>query len=322
MPISLYYGSEEYLLHQALSTLRQAVINPGLGALGHRVLREPGFPEILEALGAVYFNLGGQTLIEVHEFAPLYKAVSDAGDEKQLAEFMALLESLEDSKHVLFYSSKVNRSVKFAKWLTTHKTLTVTIREFKEFPFYKQEDAAHCLVQECQRKGIAIEPKAALLMVEQQGVLLRPLMTEAEKLSVYTAGRPITVNDVLALSNHPENTFQMLGDWLHSRNREHIFQILDELLLRQHPLQLFALIQSWLGGQFQLRYWQELGYSQTRMAELSQKHPFKIKTDLQEFAATPFSRINTLRQKAVELEWQAKTGALESRLAIEMLFAS
>jgi DNA polymerase-3 subunit delta len=321
MTISLYYGDEEYLLQQEVKRLRESVINPQMGSLGHKILENPSVGEVLEAVGAVYFNLGGKTLIEIHDFGFLNKAATGS-DEKQLAELMELLENHDEGKHILFLSAKINRTIKFAKWLSNHKKLNPDIKECKTLAFYQTDEAIQRVMQESRRRGIQIEPKAAALLVEHQGVSLLPLMTEVEKLSVYAAGRAITVVDVQALSNHNENTFQMLADWVHARNRGEMFHTLEELLLRQHPVQLFALIQSWLGNLFQLRYWQQRGYSEAQMAELNRKHPYKIKKDLQEFARVPFERLETLRAKTLDLEWKTKTGELPAKLALEMLLGS
>ncbi|WP_373532191.1 DNA polymerase III subunit delta [Vampirovibrio sp.] len=321
MTISLYYGDEEYLLRQEVNRLREAVINPQMGSLGHKRLETPSIGEVLEAIGSICFNMGGKTLIEIQDFPFLSKAASGA-DEKQLAELMALLENHDEHKHILFVSTKINRSIKFPKWLTAHKQLGLDLKECKTLAFYQADEATQRVIMEAKRRGIQIEPKAAALLVEHQGVSLLPLMTEVEKLSVYAANRTITAQDVAILSNHNENTFHMLADWLQGRNRAEVFHTLDELLLRQHPVQLFGLAQSWLGNIFQLRYWQQKGISEAQMAEMTKKHPFKIKKDLQEFGKVPFARLEKLRGQLLTLEYQSKTGELNAKIALEMLMGS
>ncbi len=322
MTVSLYYGDEEYLLQQEVKRLRESVINPQMGSLGHKLLESPSIGEVLEAVGAVCFNLGGKTLVEIQNFPFLNKAASASADEKQIADLMELLENHDETKHILFVSAKINRSIKFPKWLTANKKLALDLRECKTLAFWQADEAIQRLIQESKRRGIQIEPKAAALLVEHQGVSLLPLMTEIEKLSVYAAGRAITAADVATLSNHNENTFHMLADWLHNRNRAEVFHTLDELLLRQYPIQLFALTQSWLGNIFQLRYWQQRGLSEAQMAEMTKKHPFKVKKDLQEFGRVPFERLEKLRAKTLEMEWKAKTGELNAKLAFELLMGS
>jgi DNA polymerase-3 subunit delta len=321
MTVSLYYGDEDYLLRQAVKRLRASVVNPDLGGLGHKVLEHPGLADVLEAVGAICFNLGGKTLIEVWDFPFLNKAASGNADEKGLEELMALLANPDPGKHILFVAEKVNRTVKFGKWLASGKGAAVDVVECKALAFWQTDEAVQRLIRESAARGVRIEPKAALRLVEDQGVQLRVLMNEAEKLSVYAADRPISAADVALLSNHNENTFRMLGDWLHNRNRTAIFQTLDELLLRQHPVQLFALAQSWLGNLFRLRYWRQRGLSEKDIAERTKKHPFKIKKDLEEYGRVPMERLDRLRARLLDLEWKAKTGGLPPRIALEILLA-
>jgi DNA polymerase III delta subunit len=322
MSISVHYGDEDYLLQQSVVQLREAVINPAAASLGHKRLQAPKIGEVLEAIGAVYFNLGGKTLIEIHDFSFLHKAATASSDEKALAELMDLLETLDDSKHVAFIGEKVNRTVKFPKWLLSGRSLKVTVHEFKIPAFWQTDEAIRLLMQECKRRNLAIEPKAAMALIDHLGVSMRPLLNEIEKLATYAGARPINSADVALLSAHDENTFRMLADWLHQRQREQVFSTLDELLLRQHPVPIFALTQSWLGNLFRLRYWQRIGLSEKDMADRSKKHPYKIKKDLQEHANVPFERLESLRDKLLDLEWQAKTGGLSARLALEMLMAA
>jgi DNA polymerase III subunit delta len=322
MSISVHFGDEEYLLQQSVVQLRQKLVDPGMGSLGHKQIENPSVEEVLEAIGAVYFNLGGKTLIEIHNFAFLHKAASAPSDERAIQELMQLLESVDENKHVAFISEKVNRTIKFPKWLLSNKKVQAEINEFKALNFWQTDDAIRLLMQECKHRNLQIEPKAAMALVDHLGTSMRPLLTEVEKLSTYAIGRAITVKDVALLCAHDENTFRMLADWLHQRNQHEVFGILEEILLRQHPIALFALIQSWLGNLFRLRYWQKNGLMEKDMADRSKKHPFKIKKDLQEFAHVPFERFETLREKAIQLEWQAKSGQLNARLALEILMAS
>ena len=187
--------------------------------------------------------------------------------------------------------------------------------------FWQTDEAAHRVIQESAIRGIRIDTAAAMRLVDDQGVSLRALMNEVEKLSVYAAERAVTVADVTRLSNHNENTFRMLTDWLHGRNRAAVLYTLDELLLRQHPVQLFALAQSWLGNLFRLRSWRQQGVSEKEIAERLKKHPYKIKKDLEEHGRVPMERLESLRVRLLDLEWKAKTGGLPPRLALEILLA-
>ncbi len=320
MPISLYTGEESYLLSQAYRQLRQQLVDPNLGNLSHRVLQDPAIYEVLEAVNAVFFNLGGTTLIEIHEFEFLNKAASEPADEKQLEGLKTALEELDASKHVLFVSKKINRRIKFPKWLASQKF--VEVREFQPLAWWKTDEAASLIMQEAKRQGTTLSPQAANALVEHFGVDLQILVNEVQKLSVYAAGRTITPQDVAALSNHDENTFEMLAEWVKGGQRAQVFKVLQELLLRQHPVALFALAETYVNNLFQLRYWQLLGYSQGQIAERTKKKPYAIQRSLEEFGRVPMERLQVLKEKTVELEWCAKSGQIDSRLALEMLLGT
>lgn len=319
MPLYLFYGDEAYLLNRELKKLREQIVNPAMAALSHKVLEDPSIGEVMEAVGTVSFNLGGDTLIEIQNFPPLEKAASDT-DKKMLEELKGILESVEPTKHVLFVNRKVDRKVSFPKWLSGYKGCTT--RDFKKLEPWKTDDAAQLVVQDAKRQGIEIAVSAATMLAENMGTDLQPLMTEVEKLSVYTAGRAITVQDVSVMSNHNENTFQMLADWVCNRKRADVFKTLDELLLREHPVRLFSLVHTYLNNAYRLKLWQQLGVPQAEMAERTKKHPYKIKMDLQEFAPIPLPRLSELKEKAVDLEWKLKTGQLQAQLALEMLIGA
>src|SRR5690606_23915468 len=105
---------------------------------------------------------------------------------------------------------------------------------------------------------------------------------------------------VMLLSNHNENTFQMLKDWIRNRNRAKVYQTLEELLLHQHPVPLFSVTQSYVSNIFQLRHWQKLGVSQGEMAQMTGKKPFSVKKTLEEFADVPLERLEKLKRSALE----------------------
>lgn len=320
MPVYCYYGEEGYLLNREVRALRDRVVNPQMAALSHKVFKAPAIYQVVEAVGAVSFSLGGDTLLEIRDFPFLEKAASEDSEKAQLEQLKEALESVEPSKHVLFINGRIDRKVKFPKWLASQKSFTV--REFKTFNFWETDKAAQMLSDLARNQGTQIEPAAAMKLVETMGVALQPLMNEIEKLALYAQDRPITVGDVGRLSNHNENTFAMLSDWINRRNRSQIFETLDELLLRQHPVALYGLTQTYLNNIFRLRFLRQLGYSEAEIAGRLKKHPFKVKKDLEEFRQVPFSRLVRLREKALELEWKCKTGQLSDRLSYEILMGA
>jgi DNA polymerase-3 subunit delta len=320
VPLYLFYGDESYLLLREIRQLRQRVVTNDLAQLSHKTLKNPSLAQVIEAVGAVSFNFGGETLIEIHDFAYLSKAAGGKGDEAALEDLKGILDTLEPAKHVMFASQKLDRKIKFPKWLAGHKE--IVSRECKKLNFWQTDEAVQFLMAEARQRQMSLEPPAAAKLVEMMGVELQALVNELEKLSIYADGRNITVADVLTLSNHPENTFDMLAHWVHGRNRQEVYRILEELLLRQHPVQLFALTQTYINNVFQLRYLQGQGLPESEIAARAKKHPFRVKQDLKEFGRVPFERLMKLKQTTLDLEWKFKTGQIGDRLAFELLMGA
>ncbi len=326
MTVYCYSGDEAFLLEASIKKLRAELVDPTAMAWAYQCLKKPDIGTLLETLGTVSFNLGGTPLLEVQDFPPLSSAVSDTTGQKQLASLQELLGDLmaqppeATTKHVLFTQAKLDKKVKFAKWLTGQKA--VVSQAFKKFNFWETDKAIDALVELSRNQQIDLQPNAAHLLVEQYGVALQPLMNEVSKLAIFTSGQPITVAVVAKLSNHHENTFDMLAQWIQGKDKGAVYEVLSEVLLTQHPVQLFSVAQSYLDQAFKLRYYKKLGWSEQLIADTLKKHPYKIKKDLETFRLVSFERFKQLKEKILTLEWQAKTGQLNDRLALEVLMGA
>lgn len=316
--ITLLIGEETYLREQAILVIRRECIPEGMQALCHHVLRKPGITQCMDAIGQTMMVLAGTPLIEIHDFAPLSKTVKES-DKKLLESLKNTLAELPDDRQVVFVADKLNGKFAFPKWLA--KQPFVTKQEFKLFAFYETEKAVAQLMLTAKKAGYPLEPAAAQLLVESYGVALGPLMNEVAKLSVYAAQRAITRADVMTLSNHSENAFQMLEYWINQQHRVEALAMLHEILQKDNPMRLLALINSQLDYLFQLCDMCHRGASTDKAAERLKKHPYKVKMDWQAYRAVPVTRLKALWESALQAEWQVKSGVLSDRISLEALLA-
>ncbi len=323
MTVYVFYGDDDFLRGQALKKLRETHINPAFAALSHRQISSPAVHELLEAIQSGSLALGGDTLLEVHQCSLLHESPKTTGDEawmETLKESLCQVSVQENpAKHLVFVNDKLDRKYKFPKWLTGQPF--VCVQEFATLPFWKQEEMAHWLVQTGKSQGITISMDAAALLVDITGMDRRLLMSELEKLFVFTSGKAVSPEDVMLLANHPENVFEMLGLWLQRRTPLHVFDVLENLLLKKYPIELMALIQSHLSQMFRIKLWHSLGYSDADIAAQTQKKPFKIQKDRESLYNVPVARLKHLKEEAIRLEIQCKQGAMDAKLALEMLLA-
>ena len=320
MGLTLLCGDETYRLETELARLRTAWVDPAMAAMSHQVLHKPSVSELMESLGTVTFALGGEPVLEVHDFH-LFHTTANESEKKQLDSLQALTTDAAQQKQVLFVSPKMDRKLKWTKWLIKQEGLTLS--EYKTLPFYKEEDAAQQLVSVAQQDaGIQLHPQAAQQLVNTYGTALQPLMNEVRKLALYEPNQPISPHTVETLCDQSQNLFKLLDDWVLCRDKAKSLSDLQELLLRQHPIQLFGMVQRFLRTLYQLKAGEALRKSPDQLASELNKHPYKIKMDLQLYRPVSFQRVKSLQQQAVTLEYQSKTGQLNDQLALEMLLSA
>lgn len=320
MPVYVYYGEETYRREQTLAALRAQTVPPDMAALCHSVCLAPSLADALEAVGRRTLALGGQTLVELHNFWPLSEATDDASDLARLASLRELLADLPPSRHVVFVGSKFDRKIKFPKWLAAQPF--VELQAFEVLPFWKTDEAAQQLMAVCQVQGIQVQADAAQRLVAGYGTALAGLMREVEKLYVYAGGGPVTLAAVETLSGHEDNLFALLDLWVLEQNRPRLFAMLEEILLRQHPLQVLRLAQSQVFEWVALRLGALRGATETDMAARLKKHPFKVKKTLEMLRPVAMDRLLALQRLALEMEWRLKTGHMGEETALEVLFAA
>ncbi|MEM0951100.1 MAG: DNA polymerase III subunit delta [Cyanobacteria bacterium P01_H01_bin.74] len=326
MPVHLYCGDDSFLLQRALKKLRHATLNPALGNLGanlgHKVLQSPSVQDALEAINGVYLSLASTTLIEIHHFPYLNKAAAGQSEQKQLDQLMDSIVHVDDSKCLVFVESKINKTVKFGKWLFKQVDAQHNVQIFNTLNFWQTSEALERVLKICQEEAIAVEPKAVSLLVERYGVATHQILNELKKLSIYEGNQKITASTVEQFVGGYDNFFTMLTQWGLQQKRAENIAALNELLLTMHPVQLLAMSQAWLLHLFQVTYWHERGISADESAKRLKKHPYKVKKDVALGQRITLPRLFKMRAALVEQEHQVKSGKLDGRLALEILMCS
>lgn len=318
----VFYGADDFQLERALKRLRAEVVDPNFGALGHKVLQNPGLPDINEALASMSFALGGRTLIEFHQPTCLFNAVKDNAQQTMLDEIKSLIENPASQTLFVWVSSKLDARIGFPKWLLAQKSL-VQATKFEPYKFWQLDDVKRFLWNEAQRDGIQIEDNAISELVDSWGADLRLLSNEMEKLSIYAGNRAVTVSDVRALSHHHETLFLMLDHWIQGRLSSSDIEALQITLLAQHPVAIFALTQSYVNNMFRpLWYTQKYRMSPDEIAKKTGQKPFSVKKNLEQLRGVSLTRLLRLKRLLVDYDWKMKTGQLNGQLALELLLAA
>jgi DNA polymerase III subunit delta len=319
MPVYVFTGEEHYRLHQAVKHLQHQVVNPDMAALSYQHLQHPSWMDVTEAVGAVTFALGGDTMLAIESFNGLLKPTADATEDHLADQLKTLLAEVAPTRHVAFIAPKLDKKIRFPKWLCAQAW--VKVADFKAIPSYKPDEAASVLLQEAKRLGLPLDRDAALLLIDGMGTDLQTLVNEVEKLFVYTNGHPITTTAVKAISTHNGNTFAMLDLWVAGKQPQTVLLILQEILLNESPLRLFGLIQTYVTTRLAFKLWQQLGLSPSAMIARSKQHPFIAEKTMVACKQLGLERLKTLKTACTTLEFKLKSGQITDQLALERLLA-
>lgn len=320
MPLHLITGDETYRIERAIRLLRDRYLDPAFASLCHTVVRQPNLPTLLEVLGAQSLALGGTPVLEIHGLPWLTEAPQSTTEEKQLEALKTVLPDAMANKVILVVAEKLDKRLKFAKWLTS-SVADLQWQTYEIPPFWKSDEMVQTLqTVAAQDEGIQLHPEAAALLVESLGHALLPLMSEVRKLACLSGGQPITTNHVRALSPLHEGAFALLEHWvLNQGSPAQRLADLNQLLLGDHPLRLLALLQGYLQGLLQLYYGQRLKLPAEELASRTQKKPFRVKKELDLLRRIQPQRLLSLQALVRQQEYYWKTGQLDGTLALEVM---
>lgn len=234
--IYVYYGEDDFSTAEALQHLVEAI--------GTDDLRESNLTQMtaseftIERFGSsamVVPFLADRRLV-------IIRGLLGAGEEQRTGrrgrrpanekppggDIVPLLEQLPVTTDVVFIEGRIGGSNPVLRSIRELGPERVTI---KEFPALRRDSLANWVRQRVREKGAAIESAAVAELVEAVGDNLWAMDSEIEKLSIYSTGRPITAEDVVAMvsTNREANVFDLV-DAIMARRPNVALRAMDNLL--------------------------------------------------------------------------------------------
>lgn len=319
MTLYVLHGADEYRKERHLKALRKDLVSAEFGALMHQVLESPTLSQVSETINTSFFALGGLPVVEIHEFSLLHKSSEE--DKKSLPSLIESIEAHASQKHLIFVSTKFDRKLKLPKWLSTFSEGQCL--HFEVLPFYKQDEIAQLLMEECQLLGIRIQKAAALRLVEFLGSELRPLINECEKLHAFVNAQVIELPHVESFSVLDAKAFDIVDAWLQEQLTPRSVHDLNALLITENPLRFMALLLNRVEYFYRLKLGLAKGLSVDAIAQQEGKKSYPVQKDLQKMRPISLERLAQRKRQLLHTEYQVKSGHYsQPKLALEeLLFA-
>ena len=323
MPTYLYWGEEEFNLDNAVKGLRSKVLDENWASINHKKLIEPEIPELIETLQTLPMMFGN-LLVEVSAsnlFLRGNKKVSSSDD--QMKKLFTVLENLNDRVHLLFVcpipresGKKVDGTLKLTKTLQK----IGKVEEFPAYKFYEDYKLIDWIIKQASSKSLKISKDSAAILLANLGTDLRKIDNELEK--IRTTIHPkvqITTKDLEEMVSTSENIFKLADLWIKSDKTQAIKE-LHKLFEKNHSLKILATLQTMSRKWLKIKILSK-NKSSFDVAKLVNSPEFVVKKDIEKLKNISEEKLIELREKAVQAEFNIKTGELSPENALELLIA-
>ncbi len=248
MPILLYWGDDEFALHQAVIELQKNTVDAAWASFNYEKIAGDQPAATIQALNqAMTPPFGsGQRLIWLANTHVISQC-----SESILAELERTLPHLPATTTLLLTSTnKPDGRLKASKFIQK----LAEVREFALIPPWKTAEIGQQVKQLAQKLGVKLTKEAIELLAESIGNNTRQLHTELTKLSLFALDRPapLTATDVSSLVMASTQNSLQLANALRQGDMGSSLSLIHALIQRNEPA---LKIMATLVGQFRTWLW-------------------------------------------------------------------
>jgi DNA polymerase III subunit delta len=248
MQIYLFWGEDDFAIAQAITSLRQTVLDPNWASFNYDKIMADRADAVVEGLDRALtppFGIGSRFVWLANT------TVTQQCPPELLAQLERTLPVIPDTTVLLLTSiKKPDSRLKSTKLLVK----SAQVREFSLIPPWNEKELAQRVREVAGELGVKLTATAIELLASSIGSDTRQLYSELEKLLLFAANRsqPLGPDEVAALVHcHAQNTFQ-LADAIREGNTDRALELLAGLTGRNEPgLRIVA----GLTGKFRIWLW-------------------------------------------------------------------
>jgi DNA polymerase-3 subunit delta len=315
MPISIFWGDNEFLISRAVSQLKQQVLDSAWAAFNFTTY-SPGSDSLWAACNDLRTpSVGnGKRLVYLPNSSWLA-----AMDEPMLSQIQNAIASMPDTNYLLLTAPKLDKRLKAVKyWLST----ATEVKEFSLLAPWDTEAIRQQVIQAAQEIQQLLTPAAVTQLAQAVGNNTRLLYSELEKLRTYSQGRKLALEEVAALVDGSAQSSIDLARAILEGNQNRALALLGQLLNQgEHPLKILAalttLFRQWL---WVLALSSEGITAASAIArQIGINNPSRVYYLRQEVNTVPLSRLQQVMKRLLETEIGLKQQASSYFLTHQIL---
>ena len=317
-PVYLFTGPEEYVKREALESLRQKLLPPGLETLNDATLEGVTAQQITDACETMPM-MCERRIVTVRDWAPLLPAKSK-NEDAETAWMQTWLENPPASCVLVFYMRQEQDGRKKMNGLLKKKAAVVN------FDLLTDAELSRWCARKLKPLGKRIEPAALNTLTYMAGRELTRLDGELDKLAAYLGEErdAITEDDVKAIvsASLEYNVFELLNSLLAGDMKKGQQTVNSLLQGGQTSVGLLAMLTRQLRQLAHMKCALDAGETVQAVQDRLKLHPYAAKQTARQCARLSADWLTGLYERCVEDDYAVKSGRLRDRDALDGLILS
>ena len=317
-PVYLFTGPEEYVKREALESLRQKLLPPGLETLNDATLEGVTAQQITDACETMPM-MCDRRIVTVRDWAPLLPAKSK-NEDAETAWMQKWLENPPASCVLVFYMRQEQDGRKKMSGLLKKKAAVVN------FDLLTDAELSRWCARKLKPLGKKIEPAALNTLTYMAGRELTRLDGELDKLAAYLGEErdAITEDDVKAIvsASLEYNVFELLNSLLAGDMKKGQQTVNSLLQGGQTSVGLLAMLTRQLRQLAHMKCALDAGETVQAVQDRLKLHPYAAKQTARQCARLSADWLTGLYERCVEDDYAVKSGRLRDRDALDGLILS
>jgi len=318
--IYILHGKDLFRKQLKLSQLKSQNLSPGLEAFCYSEFNNPELIDFCSAVKTPGFGMG-KKIILIRDFKFLE---TKAEDESDIELILSTLEGLPENTILIFYSEKINGTIKLVKNLKT-RIKNLSLEEFAQFSPWKSQEAGNWLADYHREQiklgvmnGTVIDRDIASLIADQVGSEDSGKL-HSELMRLISLGKPITRELVMEECRGKHDVFAYARKLAEKDRAGAGFELKKIIDNKELHLGLVALLDTAISKYLKLKLAQQKRLSEADQCKVTGISPKALYHQAQEVKKMQVPHLQKLLSKILDLDRQVKTGKQDLERGLRIL---
>jgi len=318
MPVSLFWGEEDFLIEDEINKIKEKVIGSDISELNYRTSDNPDFSEFIYLLRSQPMMFGDLVINIKADKYFLETGKKAKLDDKQIEELIEAIDLISDRVHIIL-TCQIPRGERkkpdSRKKIFKAVQKKGTIKEFPAFRAYEEYKILPVLKDMAKKKDLKGSDSVFQNIIRQTGPYLRDLDTTLDKISLFVyPENVVTLEAVKNLFPVSQNIFALI-DLILEKNYSKTLSEISNMLQKSHYLEILAFLQTGFSKVLATKIYSNK-MSSFEIARKTGQNEYAVKMTLNKIKNLPSNFIVKLKMNLTKAEYEIKTGEKEPMTAL------